>query len=295
MLLSAIGEDISPAFIEAVTGFALGASLERNDILFFDNCLSSPEKGISIAFKTLGFDVIEKASKIDERIPLDELRQDLARSPVLLGPLDMGYLTYLPNHRFLGGCDHYVLALEMNETDILLHDPAGYPFVRLSLEQLEPAWRAERIAWSCGAYRYWTSPVRTSNPDADEIYQRAVRLFISAYKEQHVAAGEHNIVGKRAILSKADQIRNGTITDGEKGHLLHFAFSLGARRALDFSSFFQGRDDGLAELKEEQARLFGQCHTLAASDDWVGAADMLEQLAHIEQEIETAILAAGGS
>jgi hypothetical protein len=292
MLLSAIGEDISPAFIEAVTGFALGASLERNDMLFFDNCLSSPEKGVSIAFKTLGFEVIEKASKADERVPMDELRRDLARSPVLLGPLDMGYLTYLPNHRVLGGCDHYVLALEMDETDLLLHDPAGYPFVRLSLEQLEPAWRAERIAWSCGTYRCWTSPRRTSNPGADDIYREAVRLFKSGYMEQLKADGHR---GKRAILFKADQIRNGTISDGEKGHLLHFAFSLGARRALDFANFFHGRDDRLAKLKEKQARLFGQCHTLAVLDDWMRVADTLEQLAHNEQEIETAILAGCGS
>lgn len=42
MLLSTIGEDVSPSLIEVLTGFSLGASIE-DDLLFFDNSITSPD------------------------------------------------------------------------------------------------------------------------------------------------------------------------------------------------------------------------------------------------------------
>ena len=39
MLLTTIGEEISPSLIEVLTGFALGASIDaENNLLFFDDC-----------------------------------------------------------------------------------------------------------------------------------------------------------------------------------------------------------------------------------------------------------------
>jgi len=79
----------------------------------------------------------------------------------------MGYLTYNPNHHVLGGSDHYCLALDYNENEILMHDPAGFPFVWLPLDPFELAWKAERITWSDGSYRSWVSPTRVSNPSLE--------------------------------------------------------------------------------------------------------------------------------
>lgn len=292
LLSSAAGEDISPSLIEVVTGFALGACIdEGNSYLFFDSCASSPDKGINHAFKILGFQVTEKVCQDGESMPLNELKRDLARSPVMLGPFDMGYLTYHPNHRYLGGSDHYVLALDFNDDGVLLHDPAGFPYVWLSYEQLEKAWRAEAITVSFGSFRSWVSPVRTSNPSSEEIYENAVQLFIASYREQNrLAARDNKLTGKDAIRWKASLIRSGNIDDGEKGHFIHFAFPLGARRALDFSNFFSNRNEQLAYLKKKQAQLFGQCQTFAMTDQWDEVAQTLDLIAAAEHDIETAIL-----
>ncbi|MCY9514971.1 hypothetical protein [Paenibacillus apiarius] len=291
MLLSTIGEHVSPSLIEVITGFALGASFSQNGMIFFDNCASSPDQGINRAFEILGFHVNEKVCREEEQVPLEELRKDLSKSPVMLGPLDMGYLTYLPNHQFLGGCDHYVFALKMNETEVILHDPAGYPFVRLTFAQLESAWKAEKITCSQGSYRCWVSPERISNPSQDDIYDKAIQLFRSSYGDQHnFALQEQLLVGKNAIRFKAEQIRNESFVDGEIGHFIHFAFPLGARRALDFSMFFSGRHERLTELKETQSRLFGTCQTLSMLKKWEEVAVTLELLADVEEEIESTIL-----
>lgn len=292
MLLSTIGEDISPSLIEVLTGFALGACIDaENNFLFFDNCTSSPDKGINHAFEILGFKVVEKVYKDGESIPLNELKDDLNRSPVMLGPLDMGYLTYHPNHHYLGGSDHYGLALDFNENEILLHDPAGFPFVWLPFDQLELAWRAEKITWSVGSFRSWVSPTRVSNPASEEIYEHAIQLFKTGYLNQNnFAVKENRLVGKEGIRLKAAQIKGGNISNGEIGHFIHFAFPLGARRSHDFSIFFKDRNEQLASLKDQQAQLFGKCQTFAVSKRWDVVAQTLELLADVESDIESAIL-----
>lgn len=292
MLLSTIGEHISPSLIEVLTGFSLGASHVRNQMLFFDNCTSSPDKGVNRAFEILGFRVIEKVSHDEGKIPLDELREDLSKSPVMMGPFDMGYLNYNPDHRFLGGCDHYTLALEMSGNDVLMHDPAGFPYVWLSFEQLDLAWKAEKIAWSSGSYRYWVNPERISNPSTDEIYLKAVQLYKSIYEEQiKYSFKEEKLMGKNAIRLTAEHIRTGTISNEEKGHLSHFAFAVGTRRALDFSNFLKGRHEQLASLKDKQAQLFGKCQTLAVLNRWDDVAKTLDILADVESQIESAMFA----
>ncbi|QGH32623.1 hypothetical protein GI584_00355 [Gracilibacillus salitolerans] len=286
MLLSTIGENITPSIVEVTTGFSLGASLERNRMLFFDNGLSSPDKGINLAFHNLGFSVVEKVQFSDKGMPIEELKNELKTSPVMLGPVDMGYLNYLPNHQFLGGCDHYVIALEISNDDILLHDPAGYPFVWLSLGNLEKAWKAESITWSKGAYRYWKSPKRIEKTSEEDVYNKSIQLYKEAYKEQR----NQTNFGSHAIKFKAEQIRKSNITDEEKGHLKHFAFPLGSRRAIDFSYFFKGQNDFLSSLKEKQAKLFGKCYSDASSDNWIGVSNTLEVLAVTESEFEETIL-----
>ncbi|WEG19263.1 hypothetical protein PQ478_21490 (plasmid) [Alkalihalophilus pseudofirmus] len=286
MLLSTINENIAPASIEVASGFSLGASLERNKMLFFDNGLSSPDKGVNLAFENLGFSVVEKVQNNDGSMPIDQLRNDLEISPVMLGPVDMGYLKYLPNHEFLGGCDHYVLALEIGNDKILLHDPAGYPYVWLSLENLEKAWKAESITWSYGAYRCWKSPKRIEKPSENDIYNKSIQLYKRSYKEQR----NQSSFGSYAIKFKAEQIRNTQISDEEKGHLLHFAFPLGSRRAIDFSNFLNERNNLLSTLKEKQAKFFGECYTYASFGEWNKVADTLEALAETEFEFEESIL-----
>ncbi len=180
----------------------------------------------------------------------------------------------------------------MDESEIHLHDPAGFPHVSLPLEQLELAWKAERIGYRRGYYRYWTSPKRAQHPTEGEIYDQALQYFRSGYRHmQELAPRMSWAIGREAILACAVHIRGGEVTPPQTEHLTGFALRLGAKRALDFAAFFSFRDTQLAVLKVKQAELLGKCHTLAVRKNWTALADTLQELADVEEEFRTLLLA----
>ena len=292
MLLSAIGETTSPSRIEVLSGVGLGSCLEKeSSLVYFSNLTGMPDIGISKALDILGFSYVEKASQEAEPDPFEELSEILVKSPVLLGPLDMSYLSYNPRRPSATGIDHYILALGIDSREIHLHDPAGFPHVSISLEQLKPAWKAESISYRRNFYRYWASPKRIEEPTEEKIYNQALRFFKSIYQEsENEATGEKWIIGREAILTCARRIRLNIASQDEIDQLTHFALPLGAKRALDFASFFDFRDVDLALLKRKQATVFGQCQTKATESDWDSVAGALSELADIEEEFRIKLL-----
>lgn len=125
--------------------------------------MRDPDDGINYALNILGFTAEEhqQASDLDDPFPL--LKQQIKQNPVILGPLDMGELTYHPNHKNLNGSDHYVLGYQMDNENIYVQDPAGFPFVPLSLDQFKKAWMAERIPYRKGINKYWSTAKRLSH------------------------------------------------------------------------------------------------------------------------------------
>lgn len=286
MVLSAIGEQISPSTIEVLSGVGLGAHwLEEQKLIFFS--LGHPDEGVSSALGMLGFSFVEKASSDDDPPPFEQLRADLTRSPAILGPLDMGYLRYVPFHRAAAGADHFVVALQMDDGMIRLHDPAGYPLVSLPIEDMAQAWKAERIGYRRGRYRYWTSLKRERQPSEEEIYGNALSHFQRVYQ---AGEGLQQALNGSAITAAADYFGSGAPSGRALGHAGDFAFKLGAKRALDFAAFFEERDTTLAELKKGQGELFGACHTLAVAGSWSRLAGSLRELAEVEETFRTALL-----
>lgn len=296
MLLAATGENITPSRIEALCGVGLGAFwIDGADLIFFSNLATSPDKGISQALKLLGFSFAEKWSEKATPPPFETMRADLVKGPAILGPLDVGYLCYDPSHSNFSGVDHFVLAYGMDDSEIYLHDPAGFPHVALPLEYLELAWKAEHIDYRRGFYRYWSAIQRGEQPTEEEIFIHALQSFKVVYQaSEHIVAHEpwakSWAIGPEAILRCSNQMRHGNITPQLKVHLANFMLKLSARRALDFAAFFEPYVPALAVLKYKQAELFGKSHTLAVRENWSCLADTLQELASIEEEFHTALL-----
>jgi hypothetical protein len=283
MLLASIGETILPSRIEVLTGVGLSAFwMPGANLIFFSG--TAPDVGVSQALQILGFEYTEKASQEGDPPPFEELGATLQVSPAVLGPLDMGYLHYLPFHEDTAGSDHYVLAYDMDEQEVHLHDPEGFPHVSLPRDQLDLAWKAKRIGYRRGSYRHWASPKRVRRPTEEEIYDGALDFFKTCYHNADDLGTQLNWpIGHEAILACAEYVRGGQVSSQETGHMVGFAFRLGARRALDFATLFDFRDAALATMKRTQARLFGRCHTLAVRKDWASLAAALEQLANVEE------------
>lgn len=295
MLLTAAGEPSSPRLIEVLSGVGLGASLQHGSATpFFSNLHAAPDAGLSKALELLGYRFVERAVGDDAPAPIDELRELLAQGPAVLGPVDMGYLDYLPDHANLAGVDHFVLARAIDGDNVLLHDPAGYPYVSIAREQLALAWRAERIPYHRGAFRMWTAPRRERRPDDDELWAQACEYFALCYRESEAIVAEQRygawLGGSDAIRALAEHAAAGDVSRATRGHLVYFALPLGARRADDFAEYFARHDGNLAGLKHSQAALFGRGHVQAVHNDWPALAATLGELAAVEDEIRAAVL-----
>src|SRR2546425_8453558 len=81
MLLSTIGEQVSPQEMEAYTGIGLGAFwLPKENLLFFGSVSNPPDLGITRALRLLGFSFEEKMTDDSGKPPLEQLRSDLTSS-----------------------------------------------------------------------------------------------------------------------------------------------------------------------------------------------------------------------
>jgi hypothetical protein len=111
MLLASIGETVEPSVVECLTAVGAGARYCLADgMAYFSN--RPPDLGLTNALDALGFDVQENTLDENTAPPLATLRRFLEGAPVLIGPLDMQHLTYLPRHRDTPGADHYALVTD---------------------------------------------------------------------------------------------------------------------------------------------------------------------------------------
>jgi len=283
MLLSSIGEAISPRLIEALTGVGLGAKFD-GPLPFFGE-LQPPDLGITQALELLGFAVDEEVSDGPAPVPFERL----AGAPTVVGPLDMSHLVYNPMRPRGPGVDHYVLILDERDGRYRLHDPAGFAHAQLGADELATAWRADTIDYRRGHYRSWRHPRRIASPSAEAIFDGAMDRFRTLYRAAEKRGG---CIGRDALQALAKAARDDTLDPGRRGHLLYFALPLGAKRALDYAAFFDKRAPKLAEMKRRQAELFGACHTALGAGAMEKVAHQLDALAGLEPEIKQAILAA---
>ena len=124
MLLKSIGEDIHPGKIEVLTGVGLGAIWQDDGLFWLSNPYSPPDVGLSAALGILGFQFVEGSSEKPDPCPLEELEELLQTGPVVLGPLDMGYLDYLPFSA--PGADHFVLAYQIASESCFFARSGGF-------------------------------------------------------------------------------------------------------------------------------------------------------------------------
>ena len=200
MLLDSVGETIEPRLLEVLSGVGLGAFwLAESQTLFLSGWASMPDVGVSRAFGLLGFEVAEEAESDGAPMPAEALARQLDNGPVLLGPLDMGELPYQPDSRGANGVDHYVLALGVEDNEVVVHDPAGIPAVPIAIEALDRAWKAELVPYGTGSYRRWHSPTRNKSRAPEEIAEAAIQSFARAYEESRATVPPEVVIGPEAV------------------------------------------------------------------------------------------------
>ena len=278
MALDAYGYDFKAEFLEAIMVMGNGASIVKEDeqhpLVFFDNGM--PDLSISHSLKILGFDYEDFYLKDGVEVDLEEIKGKLesflSNGPVVLGPLDMGHLTYNPNHTILYGVDHFVTVYAVDGQYLYLHDPAGFACMKVAFSDIIEAWKAEAIDYKRGAYSMWGNFKKVKSPSQTEIYQETARIMKNRY-----------LNGQSGVLecyAKA-VAENGLNTEQKQLHQ-YFSFKLAAVRNLYLSKFLKDHDPEGARLKEELATLFGQAHLSCLKEDYQELAHLLYQIAEVD-------------
>ena len=278
MALDAYGYDFKVEFLEAIMVMGNGASIVKEDeqhpLVFFDNGM--PDLSISHSLKILGFDFEEFYVKDGTEVDLEEIKGKLesflSNGPVVLGPLDMGHLTYNPNHTILYGVDHFVTVYAVDGQHLYLHDPAGFACMKVTFNDILEAWKAEAIDYKRGAYSMWGNFKKVKNPCQTQIYQETARIMSDRYLD-----GQSNVL---EYYAKA-VAENGLNTEQKQLHQ-YFSFKLAAVRNLYLSRFLKDHDPEGARLKEELASLFGQAHLSCLKEDYQELAHLLYQIAEVD-------------
>ena len=278
MALDAYGYDFKAEFLEAIMVMGNGASIVKEDeqhpLVFFDNGM--PDLSISHSLKILGFDFEEFYLKDGAEVDLEELKGKLetflSNGPVVLGPLDMGHLTYNPNHTILYGVDHFVTVYAVDGQYLYLHDPAGFACMKVAFNDILKAWKAESIDYKRGAYSMWGNFKKIKSSSQTEIYRETARIMRTRYLD-----GQSNVL---EFYAKA-VAEHGLNTEQKQLHQ-YFSFKLAAVRNLYLSRFLKDHEPEGARLKEELATLFGQAHLSCLKEDYQELANLLYQIAEVD-------------
>ncbi len=277
------------ALIECMTGMPFGASfLKVESPLFFPSpgAKTNPDRGLSRALDTLGWTCLEQRSE-EPDAALAMLQDALDRGPALVGPLDMGWLSYDPLHAHKRGGDHFVVALRLDGDLVQLHDPQLYPFAVLPVGDLVRAWNAQGIGYATAPYTLRCDFRAVRGVPEDQMLADTLataREMVSAVPAGPVAYG-----GALAFSQAAEALRRDP-PEPFTGLLVHFALPLGARRCVDAAGFLHrmGRTDA-ARLMADKAQAFGQAQYHAAQRDWARTAALFEVLAGLETQVAPAI------
>ena len=278
MALASYGYDFKADFLEAIMVMGNGASIVKEDdqhpLVFFDNGM--PDLSISHSLKILGFDYEDFYLKDGAEVDLEEIKRKLetflSNGPVVLGPLDMGHLTYNPNHTILYGVDHFVTVYDIDDQYLYLHDPAGFACMKVAFNDILEAWKAKAIDYKRGAYSMWGNFRKDKSPSQTEIYQETARIMRDRYLD-----GQSNVL---ECYAKA-VAENGLNTEQKQLHQ-YFSFKLAAVRNLYLSKFLKDHDTEGARLKEELATLFGQAHLSCLKEDYQELSHLLYQIAEVD-------------
>lgn len=279
----------STAVIEVATGGPFGMQLIGGTTVFFDAYGWNPELGFDQALEAIGWtSAVGKGGDADEA--LARLYRAAARGPVWVGPLEMGHLHHHPEMTGPIGADHFVVVLDVTDGRVLVHDPHGYPYAQVPVDDFMAAWRAETVDYG-DPYTMRTHFQKIADvADAD-----AIRSIVPTAVERLAMQGAMEMppgsLGNGEAAERVAQMIEAGAGDGLREHLIYFAIRVGARRLSDTADclLLAGYPDA-AEIAATQARLVGSMQHPMVVRDFPAAAAALRELAPTYDRLRAALV-----
>lgn len=266
------------AVIEFATGSPFGMQMTPSGLPFFDPHGWTPEASFEEALALLGWSSRRESGGTAEEA-LTRLEAALREGPVWVGPVEMGHLAHQPGMAGPIGADHYVVVLALAEGRVLMHDPQGYPYASLALADFMAAWRAESLDYG-EPYTMRTRFVREQAIEEEAVIRAAIpvgRRWLAMRGTSDAPAG--SLGNGQAALALAERLERG-LDEDLRGHLVHFAVRVGARRAADGATCLACAGfSAAAGIMDGQARLIGALQQPLVAGDGAAAAGTLRALA----------------
>lgn len=278
----------STAVIEVTSGGPFGMQLIGGKTVFFDAYGWTPELGCDRALTAIGW-TADKTSGGTEPEALERLRAAVTQGPVWVGPLEMGYLRHQPEMTGPIGAGHFVVVLDLNADRVLIHDPQGFPYAEVPVDDFLTAWRADTLAYG-DPYTMRTGFEQMAQvTDAD-----AIRSIIPAARDHLAQVTDHTMppgsLGNADAAYQAADLVGAGAQNGLREDLIYFAVRVGARRLNDTATCLAlaGYSDA-ATIAARQARLVGSLQHPLVTGNFPKAAAALRELAPTYQRLKAAL------
>lgn len=278
----------STAVIEVATGSPFGMQLIGGTTVFFDPYGWNPELGFDQALAAIGWtSTVSRGGEADEA--LARLAGAAASGPVWAGPLEMGHLRHHPEMTGPIGADHFVVVLDVTDERVLVHDPHGYPYAQIPVDDFMAAWRAETVDYG-DPYTMRTHFRRIAEVDAADAIRSVVPAAIEWLGMRTGAEQPPGSLGNGEAAERVAQLIEAGAGDGLREHLIYFAVRVGARRLADAADclLLAGYPDA-AEIAATQARLVGSMQHPMVIRDFSTAAAALRELAPTYDRLRAAL------
>lgn len=274
-----------PSAIEVLTGSPFGVHLMGGVLPFFDPAGWDPGIGIDAALERLAW-TCDRTGGGDATAAIERLRGSAEAGPVLVGPVEMGLLSHQPGSGIAIGADHYVVVLEVDGDVVCFHDPHGHPFATLPVEDFAAAWRAESIGYASEPFVARAGFERASQVDVPA----ALRSSLPAARRWASAEGTDDAPAGAAAIEALAELIDAGLEPWQRGHLVHFAVRVGARRLADAATWLSviGCVDA-ASVASRQARLLGALQHRLVVDDRAAAVATLRELGPTYAEMPAAL------
>ncbi|MDR9857459.1 hypothetical protein RJP21_28090 [Paenibacillus sp. VCA1] len=277
------------AVIEFATSSPFGMQLIGGTLPFFDPYGWTPEATIDHALAVMGF-TAEVVNGKDADDALSHLEAALENGPALVGPVEMGHLRYQPGKNGAIGADHYLVVLAVDGGRVLMHDPQGYPYASLPLDDFMDAWRAETIDYG-SPFTMRTAFRQVRDVPEEEIIRASIPAairWLSMDGSHDLPAG--SLGNGDAAERLAERIEAGC--DSElRDDLIHFLIRVGTRRVADAATCLARVGHGQAsQIAAEQAKLIGLLQYLLVVGEDATTASVLRELAPTYDRLREALI-----
>lgn len=275
------GDDApGPATIEVMTGSPYGISIHGDDEhTYFTPDRWNPELGMTTALDLLGWECDRSAGSADDAVAV--LRRASRESPVLVGPVEMGMLPYIPGLGRAIGADHNVVVVGMEGDLVRAHDVQGWPFVTMPLESLLKAWQADTFAYRVEAYAVRSNFRRFRPVDPHTALRRSLPTAIELLDGP----------GSAAAAERSAQVVEAGLTNMQYKYLVEYQVQAGARRLADATVLLDAIGcRRAAAVTDRQALLIGSLQLQLVTHQSAQAAATFRELAPTYARLRRALI-----